>query len=304
MRARSSPGGRISTRAAASSMARGRPSSRRQISATAPAFFGDSAKSGLPAAARWTNNAIDAHCISVAGEKAAATPGSGRGGTGELLLAVDVEHQPAGHEHLEGGAGVQQLLDDGGGLGHLLEVVHHEERRAAPAKVLRDGFHQRRDRRFRERRATGATAECDKARVRNRCEVDERHAVEVVDDLFRHLDRQPCLSGAARPRQRHQPDLGVEQHLLDAGELGGAADERRVLGRQVVIATLPCSGDSWRQRIVPLQQGRRPASSARLRPPRLRGARPPASRHPGDHLLEPRGHVRDPTHRARARRSR
>ena len=51
-------------RAAASSIASGRPSSRRQISATAGAFSSVTAKSGLIAAARSTNSATAAYCDS------------------------------------------------------------------------------------------------------------------------------------------------------------------------------------------------------------------------------------------------
>ena len=45
------------TRAAASSMARGKPSSRAQISATAGAFSFVTSKSGRTACARWMNRA-------------------------------------------------------------------------------------------------------------------------------------------------------------------------------------------------------------------------------------------------------
>ena len=96
-------------------MASGRPSSRRQISTTASAFFGVSAKSGRPAAARWTNSAIDAHSISVGrrGERVGRRERQRR--DRELLLAVDVQHEAAGHQHLE----------------------RRDRRRAAPARAPR-----------------------------------------------------------------------------------------------------------------------------------------------------------------------
>ena len=52
------------------------------MSTTAPAFFGVNVKSGLLAAARWTNSATDAQSIRVDGENSALGAGSGSGGTG------------------------------------------------------------------------------------------------------------------------------------------------------------------------------------------------------------------------------
>ena len=179
-------GGRILTRAAASSIASGRPSSRRQISTTAPAFFGVSAKSGRPAAARWTNSAIDAHSISAAGERQRVGSRERQRRDRELLLAVDVQHEAAGHQHLERGTGVEQFLHEGRGIGHLLEVVHEQERRAEAAKVLGDRLHQR---------EVAALANAERPGdgrrhqpwIGNRREVDERHAaVEVIG-----RDRRP-----------------------------------------------------------------------------------------------------------------
>ena len=56
----------------------------------------------------------------------------------KLLLAVDVQALPAGHEDRQRRAGVQQVLDERGRIRHLLEVVEEQQRRAAAAQVLGD----------------------------------------------------------------------------------------------------------------------------------------------------------------------
>ena len=61
----------------------------------------------------------------------------------ELLLAVDVERQTARRQHLECRTGVQQFLDEGCAIGHLLEIVHEQERPAEAAQMLGDRVHQR-----------------------------------------------------------------------------------------------------------------------------------------------------------------
>ena len=68
-------------RAAASSMASGRPSRRRQIPATAAAFALVSAKSGRTARARSTNSATAGDAISVSADTAGSSA-SDSGGTG------------------------------------------------------------------------------------------------------------------------------------------------------------------------------------------------------------------------------
>src|SRR2546430_6449846 len=69
------------TRAAASSSARGRPSSRAQISAIARALSGVSAKSERVAVARSTKSATDGHVESETGSAASRMSGSASGGT-------------------------------------------------------------------------------------------------------------------------------------------------------------------------------------------------------------------------------
>ena len=75
-------GGSSLTLAAASSMASGSPSSRRQISATAPAFPLVSSKPADAACARCTNRRTEAHRCTSAASPPAPIGGTGSGGTG------------------------------------------------------------------------------------------------------------------------------------------------------------------------------------------------------------------------------
>ena len=75
-------GGSSLTLAAASSMASGSPSSRRQISATAPAFPLVSSKPADAACARCTNRRTEAHRCTSAASPPTPTGGTGSGGTG------------------------------------------------------------------------------------------------------------------------------------------------------------------------------------------------------------------------------
>ena len=81
-RASSAWGGSSLTRAAASSMASGKPSSRRQISATAPTFWPVSLNLGATAWARSVNSRTEAYCPAVPASRAAPAGGTGSGGTG------------------------------------------------------------------------------------------------------------------------------------------------------------------------------------------------------------------------------
>ena len=75
-------GAKILIRAAASSIASGNPSSRAQISATAPALSLPSLKSGLTATARCRNSATAGYCDRLSGEDFPPGSGSASGGKG------------------------------------------------------------------------------------------------------------------------------------------------------------------------------------------------------------------------------
>ena len=75
-------GGSSLIRAAASSMASGRPSSLRAIAAIAAAFSSSSSKSGTAAAARSANRRTDSQAASEAAAGRASSAGTASGGTG------------------------------------------------------------------------------------------------------------------------------------------------------------------------------------------------------------------------------
>ena len=75
-------GERTLTRAAASSIARGKPSNRAQISVTADAFSRFSSKSGLTATARCTNSATAGYCDRTSTGGRASESGMPSGNTG------------------------------------------------------------------------------------------------------------------------------------------------------------------------------------------------------------------------------
>jgi hypothetical protein len=81
-RANRACGGSSLARAAASSMASGKPSSRRQISATAPTFWPVSLNPGATAWARTVNSCTAAYRPAVPASGTVPAGGTGSGGTG------------------------------------------------------------------------------------------------------------------------------------------------------------------------------------------------------------------------------
>ncbi len=256
MRASSSRGGRILTRAAASSIASGRPSSRRQISTTASAFFGVSAKSGLPAAARWTNSAIDAHCISVDGREerlgSRAAAAAARGTPARRRCAARGGWSPS---TLSAGQASSSSCTRAAASDTCSKLSISRSVRPRLRRCSAIAFTSGRSPLSRTP-SDRATADATSRRIGDRREVDERHAaVEVMDEILCHLDGQARLSGAARSGQRQQPDAGVEQHVLDAGELGGPAD-----------SAVRCDGRLWSRRCDAGADGSGSASPGSDRP--------------------------------------
>ena len=91
-------------------MARGRPSRRAQISATARAFWSVMRKAGLMSWARSTK----AHRLEL-GQLLPGAGAPGRAGSRghlELPLAVEPQHRPAGDQDVERGAGQQQVAHE------------------------------------------------------------------------------------------------------------------------------------------------------------------------------------------------
>ena len=112
-RRRSACGVSVRTRGAASSIASGSPSSRRQISATASAFSSVSAKSG-----RGVAGALDEERDRLGRRERRDAVG---------LLAAEPQGRAAGREQLQAGRLGQQARERRRRGEHLLEVVEHEQ---------------------------------------------------------------------------------------------------------------------------------------------------------------------------------
>src|SRR5215210_7891937 len=116
-------GGSILTIAAASSMAKGSPSSLTQISATAGALSLVIVKSGLTAFARSTKSLTASYCVSRSKGGGALEVGPPERWNRELLLAIEPQWGTAGREHLQAGSRSEQLGYGGCRPKDLLEVV-------------------------------------------------------------------------------------------------------------------------------------------------------------------------------------
>jgi hypothetical protein len=126
----SAEGGRTATRAAASWMASGSPSRRRQIIAKAPALSGVRAKSGA-----YLPRALDdeAHRRIVRKRIGLRRRQVGRGKRRHRvpLFAVEAKRNPAGNEKAQLGDGREETPQCGSGIEDLFQVVEDDQR--APA---------------------------------------------------------------------------------------------------------------------------------------------------------------------------
>ncbi len=215
-------------RAAASSIASGRPSSRRTTSATWAPFSGVSVKSGRTAIARSTNRRTASAAMRVA-DVGRARRWQGQRRDRKLLLAGDPQRGPARDDDRQPGRRAQQVGDDRGTRDHLLEVVEHEQGRPLPEVLLHplDGRALRGEQADRGRDRRG-----DELGVGDRGQRHEPRAVrKALDAVARQRQREPRLAGAAGAREREQARPDEERHGVVHL---GAADERGQLRRQVV----------------------------------------------------------------------
>ena len=232
-------GVRTRIRAAASSIASGRPSSRTQISATAGAFSFVDREVGPHGL-----GALDeqAHRL-VLGQRARCGEVGPRSGRPAAAPGTRARRRraaaPARDQHLQAREARPAARDDlGAAIGHLLEVVEDEQqlrcrrcgRRAGRSRV-------RPPRSGRPSACAMATATRSASRRRERHEED---AVRIaVGEPRRDLQREAGLAGAARPGQRQQAGR-VEQRPATSAQLVLAPEERRELGRQVVRDGIEC----------------------------------------------------------------
>jgi hypothetical protein len=171
----------------------------------------------------------------------------------------DGQAQPRGDDDLQARAFLQQAVEQRRVLGHLLEVVEHQQQLPLAPRV--DGARQRvvvagpaRD--------AGFVRE-PQAELRRRLDVFERHEYGTVDVAWRELlqraAREPCLADAARS---------------DQGTAGGT---RRAPADRRCAAARPIGRRSRHRRRAPVPAARPPAGAGRSSCRAARAIRHPAS---------------------------
>ena len=193
-------------RAAASSIASGRPSTRRTISATAGSRLGVQGRNraGWPARARRRAGPrrTPRH------PRHSPVPSSGSGCDRKLAFAGDPEPGPAGDEQRHPGAGIDQRAQPRRRDHHLLEVVQHEEQ-ASIGDGRQQAIVQRLGAHVAQSKATRDGVQ-DEVGVADRGEIDE-------DD--------PIRRSRARPRRRpRSPGASCRRRQDRSGSGGGRRD--------------------------------------------------------------------------------
>ena len=218
------------TCAAASSIARGMPSSLRQISAMSDALAAAMTKSGRTAAAR-SQKSCTASDVSVT-----SAPGHRQRVDRMDLFAVQAQCLAAGGEHGDVRTAFEDLVDEGGArVDQVLAVVEDQKHlpcrqevdqlAGGPSRPCSEGHAGEPDRR---RHRPGHDLGIGHGR-----EVGEEDAVgELLEQPGCRGDRQPCLAASTDPGQRDET-VGLEP-LADGGDVGLPADEAGPLPGQVV----------------------------------------------------------------------
>ena len=243
-------GPRTRIRAAASSIARGRPSSARQIRATASAFAVGQLEAGHDGLGTLDEELDRLDAVEL-GEGRLVRLRDPEGRHLVLALRRQVQPRPARDDDAQRSPEAEQSSDERRSVEEMLEVVEHEQ----PLEV---------DDRVRERLLDGAPRFLgDRERLRDRRgnEPGIRDRPEVDDHGF--VPREPAcdreretgLARAAGARQRHEPRVvPVEQgadrghlerspHELDLGRGGvhrrsrlrGRGSERRILAEDLLL---------------------------------------------------------------------
>ena len=126
------------------------------------------------------------------------------------------------------------------GVDDLLEVVEHEQQLAV-RNVVDQGL---------VRRAVGGFGKSEGPRhgrehqrpPADGGQLDKAHAqLELIGDVDGNPDRQARLARTARPGQRQEANVGLQEAVADVGEQGIATDEGAWLGRR---------GESWRSALA------------------------------------------------------
>ena len=217
-------GGSTAMRAAASSIASGRPSRRRQISATATVTSGVSSNCGSRARARAANSATAALRAARAGSP---SPGSGSasGASGNMCSAARPRTWRLVTSAVTPGHALQQRGHVVGGRPEMLEVVEHQQR-----SLLAQGVGRGAQRRAAARPMRRTDSDGDRVghqgRVRQRRELDAHHPHRgVLRDRVGHRVGDARLPHARRPGDGDEPQPWLGHHARQDVELTLPADE-------------------------------------------------------------------------------
>ena len=215
------------TRAAASSIASGSPSSRRQISDDHAGIGPSRARTvGRTACARATNSATDGTRASL---RRTASPRRGRagpaGGPATARSAARRERLPAGHQHVQPGTRLEQ--------GRQARARGGRSARSCRAAAGRDGSPGaaasrssggRDGNRRSESRWMSVCSKRPGSRTGARSTNDDARLEGLLDGR-RGGERQPRLAHARRPGERQQSAVGATQGAHDRGQLARPPDE-------------------------------------------------------------------------------
>ena len=291
-------GARTRRAAAASSIASGMPSSRRQIVAARAAFVGVASISGRLTRARARNSSTAGFRVSTSGS-VSSSAGTGRGSTQTTrsrgtpiairLVARIVRPGRPGEEVGEGRRGGP----------HVLDGVEDEDARLA-AQGLGEGLDDRPAGLFRDAHGAGDRGQ-DERRVVDAVEGHERDAaVAPRQRAAGELDGEPALPHPADPGERDERPVAAQGEPADGRDVGLAPDQRRV--RNVGDRTGPARVDAVRRGGDAAGAGCARSTSGRLGISR-RGRRVPSiRREPEAHVAGQDAPVAEARHGPQARR--
>ena len=231
-RARSSSTEKRLTRAAASSIARGRPSSRRQIATRSPTLPSVTSNPGRTACARSTKSCTASDSSAAATDATFGAPrGSDSGGTGKELLAAHLERHLARRQDREIRALLEQLVEPTRRVEHVFAVVEHQQQpRVAEPGVQRIESRGVADRPDRQR--AGDRREHPLGRTLS-AEVDEEDAVSEAIDVVAASCRASRLLPVPPAPVSVRSRTPAPRSSSSWSRIGLAPDEARRLRGQV-----------------------------------------------------------------------
>ena len=207
--------GRAFTRAAASSMASGMPSSRQQISATAAAFSCVKTKPGSTARARCRNRATPVTFERASNDGSGSMQGRSSGGTGNSCSPGRRRVSRLVTRTAKPGASANKSPMRGSCRDHMLEVVEQEKHSPVVEKGANTVEHRQPCCLGEPQRSGESTG--DHGGVTDRRQRDEAHAISVLAlQVIGSLDGQARLADSAGAGQ------GQKASGMRADHRGGA----------------------------------------------------------------------------------